>query len=38
MDLLVRTPEKIQERLDMGDPFVRTILDDGKVLYEADQP
>ena len=38
MDLLVRTPEKIQERRDMGDPFVRTILDDGKVLYEADQP
>ena len=38
MDLLVRTPEKLQERLDMGDSFVRTILDEGKVLYEADQP
>ena len=38
MDLLVRTPEKLQERLDMGDSFVRTILDEGKFLYEADQP
>ena len=38
MDLLVRTPEKLQERLAMGDSFVRTILDEGKVLYEADQP
>lgn len=38
VDLLVRTPEKLQERLDMGDSFVRTILDEGKVLYEADQP
>jgi len=35
MDLLVRTPEKLQERLDMGDSFVRRILDEGKVLYEA---
>jgi predicted nucleotidyltransferase len=38
VDLLVRTSEKLQERLDMGDSFVRTILDEGKVLYEADQP
>ena len=37
MDLLVRTPEKLQERLDIGDSFVRRILDEGKVLYEADQ-
>lgn len=36
MDLLVRTPEKIRERLSLGDPFIRSILEKGKVLYEAD--
>ena len=36
MDLLVRTPEKVRERVEMGDCFMRDILDQGKVLYEAD--
>ena len=36
MDLIVRTPEKIRHRLDMGDDFIRQILNEGKVLYEAD--
>jgi len=36
VDLLVRTPEKIRERLALGDPFIRSILDKGEVLYEAD--
>jgi predicted nucleotidyltransferase len=36
MDLLVRTPEKVRERIEMGDSFMREILDQGKVLYEAD--
>jgi predicted nucleotidyltransferase len=36
VDLIVRTPEKIQDRLDMGDGFIRQILDEGKVLYESD--
>jgi predicted nucleotidyltransferase len=35
VDLLVRTPEKVQERLALGDPFIRSILEEGKVLYEA---
>ena len=35
VDLLVRTPEKIHERLVLGDPFIRSILEEGKVLYEA---
>jgi len=35
VDLLVRTPENIRERMAMGDPFIRSILEDGKVLYEA---
>ena len=35
VDLIVRTPEKIQDRLGMGDGFIRQILDEGKVLYES---
>ena len=37
VDLLVRTPEKVRERLGLGDPFIRSILEEGKVLYEADR-
>jgi hypothetical protein len=36
MDLLVRTGEKVRERIEMGDDFIREILEEGKVLYEAD--
>lgn len=35
VDLLVRTPRQIQQRLAMGDCFIREILTEGKVLYEA---
>ncbi len=35
LDLLVRTPSKIRERLAMGDDFIKEILEKGKVLYEA---
>jgi hypothetical protein len=35
VDILVRTPEKTQERLALGDLFIRSILENGKVLYEA---
>lgn len=35
LDLLVRTPGKVLERLAMGDGFMREILTEGKVLYEA---
>jgi len=35
IDLLVRTPEKVQQRIEMGDCFMREILEEGKVLYEA---
>ena len=37
VDLIVRTPAKVRERLEMGDDFMREILEEGKVLYEADQ-
>ena len=35
IDLLVRTPQQIQQRLEMGDSFMRDIIERGKVMYEA---
>lgn len=36
MDLLVRTAEQVRERLQMGDSFMREIIERGRVMYEAD--
>jgi uncharacterized protein len=36
VDLLVRTPEKIRQRLQIDDQFIKDILEEGRVLYEAD--
>ena len=36
LDLIVRTPQTIQQRLAMGDFFIRDIMQKGNVLYEAD--
>ena len=33
LDMLVYKPEEIVERLKMGDPFVKHILENGRVLY-----
>jgi hypothetical protein len=35
MDLLVRTPEQVQERLRMEDLFMREIVERGEVMDEA---
>ena len=35
VDLVVRTPEMVRERLAMGDDFMRELLEKGRVLYEA---
>ncbi|MCX7046889.1 MAG: nucleotidyltransferase domain-containing protein [Candidatus Sumerlaeota bacterium] len=35
VDIIVRTPEKIQERLSIEDGFIKEILDKGRVLYET---
>ena len=35
VDLLVRTPERVRERIRMGDTFMREIVTRGRVLYEA---
>ena len=34
MDILVRTPQQIADRLSMGDSFFRDIVEKGVVLYE----
>ncbi|OHB58028.1 MAG: hypothetical protein A2173_09555 [Planctomycetes bacterium RBG_13_44_8b] len=34
-DFIVYKPQELDERLKLGDPFVRNILDKGKVLYES---
>lgn len=36
VDLIVRTPGAVEERLAMGDGFIRDAVEHGKVLYEAD--
>ncbi len=36
LDVLVRTPEQLSERIAMGDFFLREITEIGKVVYEAD--
>ncbi|NUO84131.1 nucleotidyltransferase domain-containing protein, partial [candidate division KSB1 bacterium] len=36
IDLLVRTPQQVQERLALGDFFMREVLEQGQILYEAD--
>lgn len=33
VDMLVYRPEEVKERLEMGDPFLRKIFIEGKVLY-----
>lgn len=32
-DMLIYRPDEIQERLQLGDPFIKKIFKDGKVLY-----
>lgn len=34
-DFIVYKPEELKERLQLGDPFVKNILKEGKVLYDA---
>jgi predicted nucleotidyltransferase len=35
VDIIVRRPESIRKRLAMGDDFIREIMEEGKVLFEA---
>jgi len=34
MDILVRTPDEISQRIEIGDYFIKRILNKGRVLYE----
>jgi predicted nucleotidyltransferase len=34
LDLIVHTPKYLQQRLEMGDWFLRDVIKEGKVLYE----
>ena len=34
LDLLVKTPATLEKRLKLGDPFLKEIIQKGKVLYE----
>ncbi|MEK7711383.1 MAG: nucleotidyltransferase domain-containing protein [Planctomycetota bacterium] len=36
LDLLVRSPAQIRRRMQMDDWFIREIMEQGKILYEAD--
>jgi len=38
MDIIIRTPKQLEERLALGDPFLREITTQGKVLYERYRP
>jgi predicted nucleotidyltransferase len=38
LDLLVRTPEQVEQRLALTDFFMREIVQKGKVLYDAADP
>jgi uncharacterized protein len=35
LDLMARTSEQVQQRLDMGDFFIQDIIKNGRILYEA---
>jgi len=35
LDLIVHTPGVLQRRLKLGDFFLRQVMEEGKVLYEA---
>ena len=36
LDLMARTPQQIQKRLEMGDYFIHDIINKGRVLYSLD--
>ena len=35
-DFIVYKPEEVEKRLKLGDPFVKSIFKEGKVLYDAE--
>ena len=37
VNLLIRTAQKVRQQIQKGDDFMREILEEGKVLYEAEE-
>ena len=37
VDLIVRTSQKVRQRIGMGDDFMREVLQEGRVLYAANR-
>ena len=35
-DFIVYKPEEVEQRLKIGDPFIKMIFEEGKVLYDAE--
>jgi predicted nucleotidyltransferase len=35
-DFIVYKPEEVEKRLKLGDPFIKSIISEGKVLYDAE--
>lgn len=35
LDLIVRSPKVLQQRIKLGDSFLKAVMDEGKVLYES---
>ena len=35
-DFIVYKPEEVEQRLKLGDPFIKSIISEGKVLYNAE--
>jgi hypothetical protein len=35
IDILVRSPEALRQRLDLGDPVLRNAVGRGRILYES---
>lgn len=38
LDIIVRTPRQIEQRLRWGDSFIKEIVEKGRTLYEAPDP
>ncbi len=36
LDIVVRTPEELETRLKLGDPFLQEVISQGRVIYERD--
>ena len=35
LDLIVRSPEVLQQRIKLGDSFLKAVMDEGKILYAS---